>query len=257
MLESMTTQAPPRSSPPCGMYTKMGCVYSRSASTMYAPYLRISPYMSRRPPANPRQLAKMMSGRPSRFMSLMACAVLKAESGNHTWPACISSVICAPSNAGSAGTVFSDVRVSTATAPMGSPPRRARPVTTLRPQSVITSMNDPRSKKWFSRSRGSYGVDVGVKPMERWMVSARVLKGRGAPRLAGTYDSQRRMDATPRTSSDTMRCDTPLDPITREPPICALDVYTSRPRTLLSADAPVRISGASTCWITRWQRRLQ
>jgi hypothetical protein len=26
--------------------------------------------------------------------------------------------------------------------------------------------------------------------MGRWMVSARLPKGRGAPRLAGTYDSQ-------------------------------------------------------------------
>mmetsp|Transcript_36878 Transcript_36878/g.91108 ORF Transcript_36878/g.91108 Transcript_36878/m.91108 type:complete len:476 (+) Transcript_36878:152-1579(+) len=262
MLESMTTQAPPRSSPPVGMYTKMGCLYSRRASTMYAPYLRISPYMSRRPPANPRQLAKMISGSPSRFMSPMACAVLNAESGNHTCPAWVSSAICAPSNAGSAGTVFSEVRVSTATAPMGRPPRRARPVTTLRPQSFITSMNEPRSKKCSSISRGSCGRLGGVKPMGRWMVSGMASRageenGRGPPRLAGMYDSQRRMELTPRTSSGTMRWLTPLAPITRGPPICALDVYTSRPSTLLRAEAPVRMSGASACWITRWHRRLQ
>ena len=40
------------------------------------------------PPEKPRQLAKMMSGSSSRPKSLMACAVLYAESGNHTWPAC-------------------------------------------------------------------------------------------------------------------------------------------------------------------------
>ena len=36
------------------------------------------------PPENPLQLAKMNSGRFSRFMSSTACAVLKAESGYHT-----------------------------------------------------------------------------------------------------------------------------------------------------------------------------
>ena len=40
------------------------------------------------PPEKPLQLANTMRGRPSRFRSLMAWAVLKAESGNHTWPAC-------------------------------------------------------------------------------------------------------------------------------------------------------------------------
>ena len=52
---------------------------------------------------------------------------------------------------------------------------------------------------------------------------------------------------TPRTSSETTTCDTPLAPITLGPPICALLVYTSRPNTLLSADAPVRMRGASVC----------
>ena len=39
------------------------------------------------PPENPLQLAKMKRGRPSLFMSKMLWAVLKAESGYHTWPA--------------------------------------------------------------------------------------------------------------------------------------------------------------------------
>ena len=36
------------------------------------------------PPENPLQLAKMNNGRSSRFMSSIACAVLKAESGYQT-----------------------------------------------------------------------------------------------------------------------------------------------------------------------------
>lgn len=40
------------------------------------------------PPEKPLQLENTIRGKPSRFRSLMACAVLKAESGNHTCPAC-------------------------------------------------------------------------------------------------------------------------------------------------------------------------
>lgn len=40
------------------------------------------------PPEKPLQLANTMRGRPSLFRSLMAWAVLKAESGNQTCPAC-------------------------------------------------------------------------------------------------------------------------------------------------------------------------
>mmetsp|Transcript_13554 Transcript_13554/g.50741 ORF Transcript_13554/g.50741 Transcript_13554/m.50741 type:complete len:260 (-) Transcript_13554:5713-6492(-) len=255
MLLSITTQAPPRSSPPHGMYTKMGEVYSRSASTMYAPYFRISPYISRSPPANPRQLAKIISGSPSRFISPIACAVLNALSGNHTCPGCCSSACCAPSNAGSAGTVFVDVRVSTATAPIGNPPRRARPVTTDVPQSVMVSMNDSWSKNLLSISLGSCGALVGVNPIGRCTVSNPQSgpgnrfreKGSAAPVRLGTKESHRRTARTPLTSSWTTRCDTPFAPITRGPPICALLVYTSRPNTLFSADAPVKISGASWC----------
>lgn len=40
------------------------------------------------PPEKPLQLANTMRGRRSRLKSQIAWAVLKAESGNHTWPAC-------------------------------------------------------------------------------------------------------------------------------------------------------------------------
>ena len=43
---------------------------------------------SRCPPLKPRQLASTKSGRPSSPNSSIACAVLSAESGNHTCPAC-------------------------------------------------------------------------------------------------------------------------------------------------------------------------
>ena len=178
IVESITTHAPPRSSPSCGMYTNMGWLYSRSASTMYAPNLRISPYMSRTPPANPLKLANIMSGSSSLFISRILWAVLKAESGNQTYstqfsahitpiseeeekrqdlcsfvcvctcPACWMICCCESSNAGSGGKVFSTIRVSTATTPIGRPPRRARPVTTVRPQWARDSMKEPESKKF-------------------------------------------------------------------------------------------------------------
>ena len=46
---------------------------------------------SRCPPEKPRQLARMKRGSPSSPNSSIACAVLRAESGNQTWPACSSS----------------------------------------------------------------------------------------------------------------------------------------------------------------------
>ena len=42
-------------------------------------------------PENPRQFAKMSKGNSSRLKSKMARAVLCAESGNQTWPACKNS----------------------------------------------------------------------------------------------------------------------------------------------------------------------
>jgi len=65
-----------------------GCLYSTRASTIMAPYLSTSAYMSRVPPENPRQLAKITRGKFSpRLKSRIACAVLWAESGYQTWPA--------------------------------------------------------------------------------------------------------------------------------------------------------------------------
>ena len=50
MVGSITTQDPPRNSPPGGMYTKTGLLYSTSASTICAPNFKTSWYMSRVPP---------------------------------------------------------------------------------------------------------------------------------------------------------------------------------------------------------------
>lgn len=182
MVGSITTHEPPLSSACGGMYTNTGWRKPRRASTMYAPNFSIWSYISERkmdkkhflinlsikkylwdkslsnakdflpfiPPEKPLQFANTMSGRRSRLKSLMAWAVLKAESGNHTWPACwrtwhfkrtqiqvntatTHSVIIQIYNttitfdsesrfAGSAGTVSSTVRVSTAMTPRGIPP---------------------------------------------------------------------------------------------------------------------------------------
>mmetsp|Transcript_33163 Transcript_33163/g.74911 ORF Transcript_33163/g.74911 Transcript_33163/m.74911 type:complete len:223 (+) Transcript_33163:758-1426(+) len=148
MVGSMTTQAPPRSSPLGGMYTWTGCSYSTRASTIMAPNLRISPAMSRVPPLNPRQLAKMMSGRFSpRPKSWIAWAVLYALSGYHTCPAWGCRASREAGLAGSAGMRCSTSRVSTEMTPMGMPPRRARPTTTDLPQSGRYSVKEPLSKK--------------------------------------------------------------------------------------------------------------
>ena len=59
------------------------------------------------PPLNPRQLAKMMRGSSSLLKSLIACAVLYAELGNHTWPACCVIFVSVSKLAGSAGSSHS------------------------------------------------------------------------------------------------------------------------------------------------------
>lgn len=46
--------------------------------------LRVLPFL---PPEKPRMLAKITKGRPSLWKSLIASAVLYAESGYHTCPA--------------------------------------------------------------------------------------------------------------------------------------------------------------------------
>mmetsp|Transcript_8566 Transcript_8566/g.34863 ORF Transcript_8566/g.34863 Transcript_8566/m.34863 type:complete len:267 (-) Transcript_8566:5720-6520(-) len=186
MVGSMTTHAPPRSSPSCGTYTNTGWRKVRSASTMYEPYLRISPNMSRRPPAKPRKLANIMSGRPSSLRSFIICTVLHALSGNHTVPACCSTWRCDPSKPGSAGTTFSVSRVSTAMAPMGVPPRRARPHTTVLPQPMRHSVNEPRSKKSRTHVRGSLGARLGTTISSRLDGSLGRRQGSGAPRRSGT-----------------------------------------------------------------------
>lgn len=144
----MLTQEPPRSSPNGGMYTKIGCSYLTSASTIMEPYLSTSLYMSRWPPEKPRQLARIMSGSCSPWLkSLIACAVLNAEFGYQTPPA--SDVTCSIESgfAGSAGVTLVTERVSTPMTPIGMPPRRARPTTTVLAQPPRVSSKEPRSKR--------------------------------------------------------------------------------------------------------------
>jgi len=62
-----------------------------------------------------------------RLKSSMACAVLKAESGYHTWPAWGSNDSLDSGLAGSAGIRCSTRRVSTEMMPIGIPPSLARP----------------------------------------------------------------------------------------------------------------------------------
>mmetsp|Transcript_15342 Transcript_15342/g.33136 ORF Transcript_15342/g.33136 Transcript_15342/m.33136 type:complete len:257 (+) Transcript_15342:678-1448(+) len=198
MVGSTTTHAPPRSSPPGGMYTNTGCLYSRSASTIMAPYLSTSLYMSRVPPEKPRQLAKMNSGSCSPLLkSLIAVAVLKALSGNHTCPACVFTTSAEVGVAGSAGATCSTERVSTAMMPQGYPPRRARPTTTVLPQPPSVSTKEPWSKSPLCHSpsgvstpasmwRGSYGVLEGTKPTSRSTGSAVRTCGASCPTRRGT-----------------------------------------------------------------------
>mmetsp|Transcript_12103 Transcript_12103/g.38687 ORF Transcript_12103/g.38687 Transcript_12103/m.38687 type:complete len:263 (-) Transcript_12103:28-816(-) len=155
MVGSTTTHAPPRSSANGGRYTNTGCLYATSASTMLAPNLRTWSNMSRWPPENPRQLAKMMSGSSSRLKSLMACAVLNAESGNHTWPAWFHTRSWLSGAAGSAGLRASTVRISEMTTPMGTLPSRARPVITVLAQPARHSTHELRSKNPDTQRSGS------------------------------------------------------------------------------------------------------
>mmetsp|Transcript_14912 Transcript_14912/g.40017 ORF Transcript_14912/g.40017 Transcript_14912/m.40017 type:complete len:200 (+) Transcript_14912:878-1477(+) len=142
---SRTTHAPPRSSPSGGIYTNTGLLYSRNASTIRLPNLRTSSNISRIPPEKPRQFAKMNSGRFSLSRSLMVCAVLCAESGYHTCPACMLFTSFVSGEAGSAGTNFSTLRVSTETTPTGIPPSRARPHTTVLAHPARDSRHEPLS----------------------------------------------------------------------------------------------------------------
>uniref|UniRef100_A0A8W7PP50 Uncharacterized protein n=1 Tax=Anopheles coluzzii TaxID=1518534 RepID=A0A8W7PP50_ANOCL len=171
----------------------------------------------------PRQLARIISGSSSRPKSLIACAVLNDESGNHTWPACWNVFASESRLAGSAGMVTSTVRVSTAITPTGMPPSLARPVTTVWAHGSIISANVPRSKKPVSQSdglaglyrpasiqRGSYGALVGVKSIIRSIGSLGDTIGRMPPRAFGMYDSQCRIVYTPSRSSVSVLCVTPL-----------------------------------------------
>eukprot|EP00160_Parvularia_atlantis_P017284 Unigene5881_Nuclearia_a/m.17975 Unigene5881_Nuclearia_a/g.17975 ORF Unigene5881_Nuclearia_a/g.17975 Unigene5881_Nuclearia_a/m.17975 type:complete len:301 (+) Unigene5881_Nuclearia_a:796-1698(+) len=247
-----------------------GWRYSRSASTIIAPYLSTWSNMSRWPPENPRQLAKIISGSSSPWLkSLIACAVLNAESGNQTCPACCSTCCCDSALAGSAGITASIVRVSTAITPIGTPPSRARPVTTVLAHPPSVSTNESRSNRplthrppfsssWPAiRHRGSYGSLCGNHPTSRSTGSTAGTIGSGMPRSRGMKASHSRIALTPWKSSLAVRCDTPLLYMICVPPSCRLDVYTSRPRTLLSAPAPVRMIGLPSFWIARWPRRTR
>ena len=75
----------------------------------------------------------------------MAWAVLRAESGNHTWPACGMVFSDESGMPGSAGMSSMTVSTSTAMTPHGTPPRRARPVTTVLAQPDCDSSHEPRS----------------------------------------------------------------------------------------------------------------
>mmetsp|Transcript_30542 Transcript_30542/g.53706 ORF Transcript_30542/g.53706 Transcript_30542/m.53706 type:complete len:268 (-) Transcript_30542:1971-2774(-) len=229
MVGSITTHAPPRSSPFGGMYTKTGMSCSRSASTIMAPNLSTSSYMSRVPPLKPRQFAKTMTGKRSPLKSRMACAVLKAESGYQTWPACMRTFSRLSGSAGSAGTRFSMARVSTAITPMGMPPSVARPATTLLPQPPRYSVKLPASKKPgmnepsapvvpASILRGSYAVLVGVKAMSRSGESATVMREGIDFMSFGTKLSHCKILATPSSSSSASWCETPFGYMICGPP---------------------------------------
>ena len=123
-----------------------------SWSTMKEPNLSTSSNMSLRPPEKPRQLARMTSGSPSPVLkSWMACAVLYAESGNQTWPACIAVVGFDSRLAGSARIVFSTRRFSVTITPTGMPPSRPRPTTTVLAQPASVSTNEPASSRPTAR----------------------------------------------------------------------------------------------------------
>mmetsp|Transcript_22162 Transcript_22162/g.46638 ORF Transcript_22162/g.46638 Transcript_22162/m.46638 type:complete len:231 (-) Transcript_22162:2095-2787(-) len=143
---SRTTHAPPRISAKGGMKTKTGCSYATKASTIRDPYFKTSSNISRWPPLNPRQLAKTIRGKSSVRKSLMAWAVLYALFGNQTQPASWITASEALTSAGSAGLIFSAVRFSVMTTPIGIPPRRALPTTTDLAHPARVSLKLPLSK---------------------------------------------------------------------------------------------------------------
>ena len=116
-----------------------------------------------RPPEKPRQLART-SSRPSPVLkSWMACAVLYAESGNQTPPACIC--FCGfDSRLALGSTAFSTVRFSMTITPMGTPPGRGRRrssigrVSVNEPASSSPGLNAPSTSPPQIIWRGSYGV---------------------------------------------------------------------------------------------------
>mmetsp|Transcript_91067 Transcript_91067/g.278769 ORF Transcript_91067/g.278769 Transcript_91067/m.278769 type:complete len:261 (+) Transcript_91067:860-1642(+) len=243
---------------------KTGCLYSTRASTIWAPNLSTSWYMSRVPPEKPRQFAKIISGKFSpRLKSRIAVAVLEALSGNQTCPACGSRTSMLAGFAGSAGTRRSTFRVSTAMTPMGMPPSFARPTTTLLPQPSRYSWKLPSSKKPLTRApsgprvpasmcRGSYGIFVWVKATSLSTGSIGSKSGGGLAAVLGVYDNQSKMALTPSWSLCTSLCVTPLGTITWGPPNWSCDEYTFSPKSLFNAPKPVKIIGPLTIWITRW-----
>mmetsp|Transcript_6101 Transcript_6101/g.24353 ORF Transcript_6101/g.24353 Transcript_6101/m.24353 type:complete len:267 (+) Transcript_6101:774-1574(+) len=165
MLVSMTTHAPPRSSPEGGMYTVTGCSYVLSASTMPEPCCKIPSYKSRRPPEKPRQQANTTTGSASLAMSSSACAVLAALSGYQTCPACSSSTSVAESDRpGSPGTTFVTAVTCVAMTPTGMPPSVARPTTTVCAQLSMSSTKEPSSTTAGMSSWGSGGEEPAAAP---------------------------------------------------------------------------------------------
>ena len=79
---------------------------------MYEPNFKISSNMSRVPPLKPRQFANTINGSFSRLKSLIALAVLKDESGNHTCAAWGCTTV-GKSNWGSTSDVDNNVRSNT------------------------------------------------------------------------------------------------------------------------------------------------
>mmetsp|Transcript_29803 Transcript_29803/g.65161 ORF Transcript_29803/g.65161 Transcript_29803/m.65161 type:complete len:205 (+) Transcript_29803:1280-1894(+) len=203
---------------------------------MNEPNLRISSNMSFLPPEKPRQFASSSSGSPSPVLkSRIACAVLYAESGNHTCPACMAVCGFDSRFAGSARIDFSTVRFSVMMTPTGMPPSRPRPTTTVLAQcgrystkefaSSRPSLNAPLCSPPVSSIRGSYGLPgSGVKHTGRSTGSHTGRIGRGAPvTTLGTKPSHSTIRTTPPKSSSTTKCDTPLPAITSGPPSCRFD----------------------------------
>mmetsp|Transcript_34950 Transcript_34950/g.103537 ORF Transcript_34950/g.103537 Transcript_34950/m.103537 type:complete len:535 (-) Transcript_34950:1290-2894(-) len=250
---STTTQAPPLSSEFAGRYTNTGCLYVRSCSTIWLPACSTPSNRSRCPPLKPRQFASTKRGRRSRPNSSIASAVLEAESGNHTCPACGMLSSDESGMPGSAGRWRIVVAVSTAITPTGCPPRRARPVTTVVAQPACDSSHEPRSKRPdcqpasalatapslapalggaasaadmgaarpATAARGSsFSPAAGAYAIGRVTGSDDGSAGGGAPSVAGAKDSSRSTVETPSRSSRTTWWLTPLCPITRGPPSC-------------------------------------